>query len=178
MDFKSGQIIFHISYAVFMRRETNPLRSYITHDRADALVKAIVFILILVLAYMILKAFNNPSFYVLLFSGIVTVAIFAMLVVHLALISLNGLSVSENHFIPPHEGLPGILSGWRKPVPLDDVAGAELVESPTGRLSFLKVNLLNRNPIVLKKGDYGVNAESFESLVNGVEKRHRLINGR
>ena len=161
-----------------VERETNNSQSNHTHDKDDMLAKAVVFILIVVLAFIVLRAFNNPSNYMIMFGVSVAAVIFAILGVHLALITFIGLAVSENHFIPPHQGISQIGAERRRPIPFDDVASAELLQNSTGKLSILKINLLNHNPIVLKKNDYGVSSESFDRLVNGIEKRGHLVQGR
>jgi len=161
-----------------VERETNNSQSNNTHDKADMLAKAVVFVLIVVLAFMVMRAFNNPSNYVIMLSVTVAAGILALLGVHLALITFIGLAVSENHFIPPHQGLSQIGAERRRPIPFDDVASAELLQNSTGKLSILKINLLNHNPIILRKNDYGVSSESFDRLVDGIEKRKRLVHGR
>ena len=160
-----------------VERETDNPRSHVVSDRADVVAKVVAFALIVVLAFMVLRAFNNPSNYLILFSVAVAAVVFAILGVHLALISVLGLAVSEDHFIPPHMGLHQIGAERRGPISFDDIASAELLQNSTGKLAILKINVLNHDLVVLKKNDYGVSSESFDRLVNGIQKRKRLAGG-
>ena len=138
------------------------------------LISATTFFILMILIGLVLTYFHNPTYYIILMMIVILFLILITLSIHLLAMIFMGLTINNDYFQPPHQGIPSFFSGRPRTVMFEEVESAVLFRDKTGNLALLRIEIISSAPITLRMGDYGVTGVSFNELVSRLDAMGKL----